>query len=284
MSYQPVVPTGGLAGWNFLKRTQNRQTALFSRSPEMTRAVAYFRANIGAVRSARQLVLDRRLLQVALGAFGLDADLDKKFFIRKILEEGISNPRAMANRLSDRRYRRLAKAFSFDAPTGAATGQPGFADRIIDAYKTRQFEIAVGKSDPPLRLAMNFRREIRTLAARDTGDRTGWYVLLASPPMRRVVEGALGLPRQFAGLDIDRQVDMLKSRFGTTIGVSRLSQFADDRKVEAVIRKYLVREGVQDPSTRQPGSTALELLRDSWSDTTGNGAMIESLIESRYRQ
>lgn len=284
MSFQPVVPLGGLAGWRFLERTQERQSLQFARSPELTRATAYFRDNIGSVRTARQLVLDRRLLLVALGAFGLDADLDKKFFIRKILEEGTADPRAMANRLSDKRYRRLAGAFAFDNPAGPAIRQAGFADRIIAAYKTRQFEIAVGKSDPAIRLAMNFKREIRTLAANDKGDKTGWYVLLASPPMRKVVEGALGLPRQIAALDIDRQVDILKSRFRTSIGVSRLSQFADNSRIERVIQKFLAREAARGNTAQRPGSTALTLLQETQSGFLDNGAMIESLIASKFRQ
>ena len=88
MSFSPVVPSGGYAGWTFLKRTQDRQQAALQADPVFKRDEAYFRAKIGSVTSAEQLVSDRRLLKVALGAFGLDADINNKFFLRKVLEDG----------------------------------------------------------------------------------------------------------------------------------------------------------------------------------------------------
>ena len=44
------------------------------------------------MKSAADLVADRRLLKVALGAFGLEGEIDKKAFIRKVLEEGTDRP------------------------------------------------------------------------------------------------------------------------------------------------------------------------------------------------
>ena len=88
MTYQPVIPLGGVAGWAFLNKTKGRQSASFANSPEIKRDIAYFQANIGAIKSAKDLVANRKLLKVALGAFGLDGDLNKRFFIRKVFEEG----------------------------------------------------------------------------------------------------------------------------------------------------------------------------------------------------
>ena len=88
---------------------------------------------------------DRQLLKVALGAFGLDSEIDKKAFIRKILEEGTTAPTALANRLTDKSYHKLSAAFGFGDPGGANTGDDGFAAKIVEAYKTRAFEAAVGE-------------------------------------------------------------------------------------------------------------------------------------------
>ena len=40
---------------------------------------------------------------MALGAFGLQDDINNRYFIRKILEEGTTNEDALANRFSDTR-------------------------------------------------------------------------------------------------------------------------------------------------------------------------------------
>ncbi len=81
MTYTPVLPVTGYAGWTLLNRTMAKQTAAFVKSPEIKRDEDYFRANIGKINTAADLVKDRRLLTVALGAFGLDADINNKAFI-----------------------------------------------------------------------------------------------------------------------------------------------------------------------------------------------------------
>ena len=77
-----------------------------------------------------------------------------------MLEEGTLDPKALANRLTDKSFLKLTQAFGFGDPGGARTGEAGFAARIVAAYKTRAFEAAVGEADNNMRLAMNFRREI----------------------------------------------------------------------------------------------------------------------------
>ena len=88
MSYSPILPVSGYGGWAFLKRTMATQTAAFNASGELKRDEDYFRARIGKINSAEELVADRRLLKVALGAFGLDADINSKAFVQNVLEDG----------------------------------------------------------------------------------------------------------------------------------------------------------------------------------------------------
>ena len=96
MTYQPVLPLSGYAGWALLNRTIAVQTAAFNKSPEITRDTDYFAANISKVTTAEDLVKDRRLLRVALGAFGLDDDINNKAFIQKVLSDGSLNADALA--------------------------------------------------------------------------------------------------------------------------------------------------------------------------------------------
>ena len=81
MSYVPAIPFTGYAGWTFLNRTMASQTATMNATSQNKRDEDYFRANIGKIDTAEQLVNDRRLLKVALGAFGLDNDINNKFFV-----------------------------------------------------------------------------------------------------------------------------------------------------------------------------------------------------------
>jgi len=114
MSFAPILPLSGTAGWALLKRTMAAQTAALNASPEMARDADYFSANIGKITSADQLVNDRRLLKVALGAFGLEGDIANKAFIKRVLTDGTQSKTALANKLADKRYAQLSAAFGFD--------------------------------------------------------------------------------------------------------------------------------------------------------------------------
>lgn len=164
--------------------------------------MTYFRENIASVKTAEDLVANRRLLKVALTAFGLEGEIDKKAFIRKVLEEGTGEG-SMAARLNDPSWKNFSAAFGFDGDT-AKTGNTGFADKILTSFKTKSYEIAVGKANDSMRLAMNFKREIADLAA---GEGKSWYNVLGNKALRKVFEGAFGLPTAFAQVDLDQQVE-----------------------------------------------------------------------------
>lgn len=70
MSYTPAIPLSGYAGWAYLKRTMVAQTKAFNAAPEVKSDEAYFRANIGKIKTAAQLVDDRRLLKVRWALLG----------------------------------------------------------------------------------------------------------------------------------------------------------------------------------------------------------------------
>lgn len=135
MSYTPVIAGTGLVAWQFLKATQETQQAVFENSVALTREAEYFAETIGTVESAEDFVNDRRLLAVALSAFGLEDKIDAKFLIRKVLEEGTEADDALANRLGDARYVALAEAFSFEKQLTPKTQEAGFGAEMVQAYR-----------------------------------------------------------------------------------------------------------------------------------------------------
>jgi hypothetical protein len=258
MSYRPVVPLPGIAGWRFLERTQARQQAAFEDGAALRREVAHFDASIASVKTAADLVADRRLLSVALTAFGLEAEIDKRALVRRVLEEGTTAEGAMATRLTDPAWRKLSAAFGF-GDAGARTGEAGFAAGIIAAYKARAFEVAVGETDNDMRLALNFRREIAALAAGGGGS---WYSVLGSKPLRAVFEKAFGLPAAFAQIDIDKQAEMLRDRADRLFGSDSLAVFQDKANVDKLIDRFLARAQIeQGAAATGPAAAALTLLR-----------------------
>ncbi|UXX82290.1 DUF1217 domain-containing protein [Roseovarius pelagicus] len=261
MSYQPVVPLDGLAGWAFLTRTLATQTAAFDSGARISRDTTYFEQAISDVETAEQLVSDRRLLRVALGAFGLQDDLDNRFFIRKILEGGTEADDALATRLADSRYREFADAFGFGNLGGRRTFFEGFGREITEKFRARQFEIAVGDQDQSMRLAMTAERSLPDIATGTGSDKTKWLRIMGDPPLREVFERALGLPEGFGQMDLDRQVEVFRDRASRQLGIDTLDQLADADTRKHIIERYLIRNQVAEFTAQSGTSIALTLLQ-----------------------
>lgn len=257
MTYTPVLPLSGYAGWTLLNRTMAVQTAAFTKSPEIVRDVDYFRAKIGTVKTADQLVGDRRLLKVALGAFGLDSDIDNKAFLKKTLTDGTLKSTALANKLADKRYAQFALAFGFDLST-PATQVSDFADKIISAYKNRAFESAVGTQNDDLRLALNAQRELSAIAGKSSSDTVKWLTVMGNSPLRTVLQKALGVPASAGALDLDQQLSIFRTKAESVFGDSGLSQFKDTAKMDTLIKKFLMRSQA-DAMMSQTSSASVSL-------------------------
>lgn len=262
MSVTPILVDSGYQGWAFLKRTLASQQAQFAKDPQIQRDEAYFRARIGSVKTPEDLVGDRRLLKVALTAFGLENDLDARAFVKKILADGTKSPKALANRLADKQYAKFSAAFGFADQAVPRTQSKGFADEILRAYEARSFESAVGEQDNDLRLALNAQREISALAAKSSTEDTKWYSIMGSTPLRSVMQAALGLPSSTAKLEVDQQLGLFKDRAQKLFGASDVSQFADPKKLESLLRRFLVKSQA-DQMQVASSSFALNSLADT---------------------
>ncbi|MDF2235599.1 DUF1217 domain-containing protein [Albimonas sp. CAU 1670] len=279
MAFTPLLPLGGVAGWSLLQRIEDRQRETFEKSPEITRAVAHFQETIHKAATAEDLVNDRQLLQVALGAFGLEDEIDKRAFIRKVLESDPLDTRSFANRLVDPRYRDLANAFGYGSVLGARVVDAGFADKIATAYKERRFEVAVGDADSDLRLAMNARRELAKHAAeaeRTGRDGSSWFAALGDRPLRAVIEKAYGLPDAFAQIDLDQQRETLRAKTRELFGEESIAVFSDPEKVDTMIRRFLARSAAENGTGGYvPGQGAVTLLQ-------AGAASFANLVQSRF--
>lgn len=259
MTFQPYVPTGGLGGWRFLQATLPTQKAAFEAGGAIRADMAYFRDRIADIQTPQDLVSDFRLLKVALGAFGLSDEIGSPYLIRKVLEEGTLDPGALANRLSDKRYRDLSKAFGFGDFAVPNTVMSDFPDSIERRYMDREFEIAVGRTDEAMRLALNARRELPALAAGTGSDLAKWYTLMGTPSLRTVLEGALGLPQSFAALPIDKQLAIFRDRSEAAFGTSEVGKLGSGETVGRLIDRFAVRAGFETRSAIT--SPALQILR-----------------------
>ncbi len=261
MTFQPVIPSGGIVGWRFLQRTYDNQLQSFTNANVNQRETQYFLENIGKVETAQDLVSDRRLLQVALGAFGLEADIDNRFFIQKVLEDGTRAEDALSNRLSDKRYREFSEAFGFGPGEVRKTSLITNMEKVAEDNLVSRFEVSVGETDETMRISLFAQHALSELAASESSADTKWFDLMGLPPLRSMMETALGLPASFAQIDLDRQLEVFKERLSGLTGSDDLAQFTDPNAVEKLTDTYLARNQIaQLQNTVSPAQTALILL------------------------
>lgn len=269
----PVLPVGGIAGWNFLSRTLETQKEAVTASPGTQRELAQFRERIGDITTARELVEDFTLLKVALGAFGLQDDQANRYFIRRVLEEGTIDPASLANRLNDPRYKDMARSFGFGDIGGPRTLVPGFADEILRAYKDQTFEVAVGDVDPDMRLALGLERELDRIVDSFASGDARWFGVIGAPPLRAVFEKALGFPASFAALDIDQQLSMFRARSEAVFGVSEVAEFDSPEMRDALRDRFLLMSDLSGGGPRAAATPVVSLF----SGTAGAASILQTL-------
>lgn len=246
---------GGIAGWRILQRIESRQIEATAKDPVVQRAATYFRDNLTNKTTAEDLVGNYKMLQVALGAFGLGDDIGNKAFIRKVLESDIGDKASLVNRLSDKRYLKLAQQFQERGEDSVATGQA-----VTQAYVQQQFQKRVGEGDESFRLAMNARNELRGFASRSSSDKTLWYEVLGNEPLRMVFQGAFGFGKSTANLPIDRQLDEFMKASNRVLGSSRFTQLSKEESIDKLVTRYLALSSLQSDFSSNRYNAALTLL------------------------
>lgn len=261
MSFSPIIPMGGPAGWAFLTRTLHNQKQAFAASAVNERETSYFETKISQITSAEELVRDRTLLKVALGAFGLEEDINNKFLIKKVLEDGTLNPDALANKFSDKRYFEFSKAFGFGDFDVPRTKLSEFATEILTAYQEKSFEAAIGEQNPSMRLALTLEGDIQDIAGKKSSEQTKWLSILGNPPLKEIFETALNLPKSFSNIAIDKQVEILRDKSRSRLGIESFDDFKNSEHTDKLRRQFLVMTQINGNSTQAISSPALTLLR-----------------------
>ena len=168
------------------------------------REVAYFRENISKISSGDELMNDYRLYNFAMKAFGLEEQIYAKGLMRKVFDEGVKDTKAMANLLTDGKFKDIASAFGF-----AETGNLNMlitsnVEDVVHRYMQLELEIQAGESNQGVRLALYFQRMAPNI--------DNWYEVLGDPALAEVVRTAFGLPDEFAQTNIDKQAAYFEER------------------------------------------------------------------------
>lgn len=198
----------------------------------------YYLENYRNVRSIDDFLKDTRLFTTAMKAFGLEDMAFAKGYMRKILEEGMTDPLSLGNRTSDPRIKEFARAFDFETfgdltMTRKVTGQ-----EVVDKFVRQQLEVEAGQLDGEgVRLALYFERM--------AGAVSDAYDILADKALTKVVRTALGLPSAFSAADIDKQAAVLEARLEDV-------DFADPEALNRFLTRFTTLWDATESVSRDP--------------------------------
>jgi hypothetical protein len=91
-----------------------RRLEAFQKQAVNAREIAYFKEKAATIRTPEDLLNDDRLYRFVLNAFGLGDQANYKALMRKVITEGVSDPKSTANRMNDPRYREMVAALGFE--------------------------------------------------------------------------------------------------------------------------------------------------------------------------
>lgn len=209
-----------------------------AKTPAVQTATQYFEKNIGSVTSAKQLVDNPRLFTYAMTAFGLGDRIYAKGLMEKVLQQGVTDSKALANTLNNSNILDFAKAFDF-ADNGSATAtSSSLVSQVVDKYIENSLETSQGQQDPGVQLALYFKAHAPNV--------TSVYQILADKNLLTVVQTALGISPMTAAEPIDTQANMLTAGF-------KLSDFQDPKKLERFVERFCAQ---YDANNNAPGATS----------------------------
>lgn len=277
MPIPPSLIGGGLPGWSFLKETQERQQATFETSSDIRRSVDGMREKLSEPFALDDLMGDRQLLAPVLQSFGLETELDKGAFVRRIISDGPDDDRGFARRLNNPDFIELARVFQEDSD-GLIRLSSFEIEQIVQNFEDKAFQSAVGEQEPDLRLALNFEDEIGDLAASTASDRSFWFRVIGNAPLMEVFSSAFILPSGFENLDVDKQADYLQRRAEQRLGSNPREILQTSEGVEKTIKDFMLQRQLESgPSALTPGASALTLLN---SGGLGSGSLFSLVLSN----
>jgi hypothetical protein len=253
------------SGYLAVSQNLSRYQAMTAAEPAVKSATAYYEANIGGVTSIQDLVGNYRLLSYALDAYGLGDQINNTALVTKVLQGGVSNPKSLANTLSNSNWKAFAAAFNFADGESSASSASAVQTTTSD-YAEQQLESDQGaQNGVGVQLALYFQRVAPTV--------NNEYGILADPNLLEVAQTIFGLSPSTSAQSLDTQAQTLSQ-------LMPVSDLKDPAKLQQLTERFTAMYDL----TYGPGSGATTKLTVTSSNSSleqsGAAAVLANVISS----
>lgn len=239
------------ASYLSLNANMARSQATTAADPTVKNDTAYYLANIGKVKTVGDFVNNYRLFSYAMKAYGLGDMTYAKGLMTQLLNQGTKSPTALANKMTDARYKAFATAFDFAGLGASATSTTTATTGTTSKYVEQTLEDNQGQQNTGVQLALYFKRTASSV--------TSAYGILADPALLKVVQTTFGISPYSGNADIDAQANYLNK-------VLNIKDLQNPAKVEKLVERFTA---MWDASGNNTDTTTSSALLVSSSSGTG---------------
>ncbi|MBS0638705.1 MAG: DUF1217 domain-containing protein [Proteobacteria bacterium] len=228
------------------EKYQTQEVARTGQEPAVERAVASFTQTVKSATSVAELLANKQAMDVLLTANGLGDQKDYTALAKAVLTSDLNDPDSLANRLSDTRWKALARTYDFAAKGLSSIQSSTAITAIAKGYAQTVWEQRLNEATPGLANAMTFKTIASSVTNVDQ--------ILGDPTLRTVVTTTLGIPKQIAFQSLSAQEKAITDRLD-------ISKLQDSRFVENFAKRYLMANAQADTanSSTETGVTAVAL-------------------------
>jgi len=221
--------------------------ARLEKDPATQRDLQVLEQAVARAKHPTDLLRNPRVLKLLMEAIGLADQAANGGLARNALMSKLSDRQSLANRLPDQRWKAAAQRLDFAASGLAKLRDPAVMEALKDGII--QYRRITGISAQSQAVA-------DALYVRDLpqGQTPSLFAVLGDKVMRRVATTVTNLPQELALQSVEAQARTLGARFDP-------AQFANPKKREALINRYLIVSSSAQGGLQVPGGTGSPLLR-----------------------
>jgi hypothetical protein len=213
---------------------QARDVKLTAAQPTVQHTIAAFTKAVTGAKSVAQLLANPAVMKVLLTANGMGDQIGNTAIVTKVLTSNLSDPKSLANTLTDSRWKTLAHTYDFAANGLKPIQDPKTLATIANGYAQVTWQHTQDTVTPGLSNALAFKAKASTISSVDQ--------ILGDPVMRDVVTTALGVPKQIAFQTLGAQEQAISTRID-------LKKFQDPKFVEGFVQRYLIANAANNTDT-----------------------------------
>ena len=265
-----------LALFKQINKNEAKLRQTFFNRQDVQKDIETFKTKALGFEDIDDLVKDRKTLQVILTAFDLGSEINNPGKIKAILKSDVNDVNSFANRLNDTRFAELAKFVDFNGRGFKSLTTASSQQSLIDKYLQNRFESDVGGANGEIAKAFFFLRNINSI--------TSTAGLLGNMQLRTIATTALRLPPQIASQSLEKQIQLIESKFDvkkaaingseTASTIDNQSKIKDDIQAIEVAKGQVVsaESSLSIINNRLKNLRSLQLNLPGHMDTSESGA------------